>query len=57
MPRGFTTSLRSATWTLRLPGVLVLLLTFTNPGAHGGDASLEYQVKAAFLLRFLNFVE
>jgi len=57
MPRGVTTSMRSAAWKLRLPGVLALLLMFVNPCVRSGDASLEYQVKAAFLLRFLNFVE
>jgi len=52
-----TPSTRRAAWRLRLSGVLALLLMCATTHVRAGDATLEYQVKAAFLLNFLKFVE
>jgi len=52
-----TTSTRGSAWKLQLPGTLALLLVCVTTHVHSGDATLEYQVKAAFLLNFLKFVE
>lgn len=49
--------MRTANWKLRLSGVLALSLMLAGTGVRAGDSSLEYQVKAAFLLNFLKFVE
>lgn len=52
-----TASTHRAAWKLRLSGALALLFVCATTYVHAGDASLEYQVKAAFLLNFLKFVE
>lgn len=54
------TTARRTNWKPSLSSVRTLLpalLLFGVCGVRAGDASLEYQVKAAFLLNFLKFVE